>query len=71
MKIAGILMIFAGIVAILYGEFSYTSRNPVPDMGLVQVDDTEVYPDRIPPILGFAGIMAGGGLIYIGRKQRG
>jgi hypothetical protein len=40
-------------------------------MGLIQVDDTESQQERIPPILGIAGIAAGGGLIYFGRKQRG
>jgi hypothetical protein len=33
MKISGILMIIAGFVAILYGEFSYTTHRQVPDMG--------------------------------------
>ena len=71
MKISGILMIFAGFVAIVYGEFSYTTRSQVPDMGLILVDDTENHPMRIPPILGLAGMAIGGGLIYFGRKQHG
>jgi LPXTG-motif cell wall-anchored protein len=40
-------------------------------MGLIQVDDTESQQESIPPILGIAGVAAGGGLIYFGRKQRG
>jgi hypothetical protein len=71
MKIAGILVIIAGLVAILYGGFSYTTHNQVPDMGLIQVDDTENHPVRIPPILGLAGIAVGGGLVYFGKKRRG
>ena len=71
MKISGILMIIAGFVAILYGEFSYTTRSQVPDMGLILVDDTENHPMHIPPVLGLAGIAMGCGLIYFGRKQRG
>jgi hypothetical protein len=64
-------MIFAGFVAIVYGEFSYTTRSQVPDMGLILVDDIENHPVRIPPVLGLAGIAMGCGLIYFGRKQRG
>ena len=64
-------MIIAGFVAILYGEFSYTTRSQVPDMGLILVDDTENHPMRIPPVLGLAAMAIGGGLIYFGRKQRG
>ena len=71
MKISGILMIIAGFVAILYGEFSNTTHSQVPDMGLILVDDTQNHPMRIPPILGLAGMAIGGGLIYFGRKQHG
>jgi len=71
MKICGILILIAGLSSILYGSFFYTPLNQVPDMGLIQVDDTDNQPVRIPPILGLAGITVGGGLIYFGRKQRG
>ena len=64
-------MIIAGFAAIVYGEFSYTTRSQVPDMGLILVDDTQNHPMRIPPILGLAGMAIGGGLIYFGRKQHG
>ena len=49
MKISGILMIIAGFAAILFGGFSYKSHDQVPDMGLIQVVDTEYHPVRIPP----------------------
>ena len=68
MKITGIVLILVGLVAILYGGFSNTGRSQVPDMGLIQVDDTENHPLSIPPILGFAAIAAGGALFYVGRK---
>jgi hypothetical protein len=71
MKICGILILIAGLSTILYGSFFYTPLNQVPDMGLIQVDDTDNQQVRIPPILGLAGITVGGGLIYFGRKQRG
>jgi len=71
MKISGILLIIAGLSAIFCGGFSYPNRNQAPDMGLIQVDDTENLPENIPPIWGLAGMAIGGGLIYFGRKQRG
>jgi hypothetical protein len=71
MKICGILMIIAGLSALLYGGFFLTPQNQAPDMGLIQVDDANNQTVRIPPILGFAGVTVGGGLIYFGRKQRG
>jgi hypothetical protein len=69
MKIVGILMIIAGLSAVLYGVFPPSVHSQVPDMGLILADDTESNPARIPPILGFAGIVLGGGLIFYAKKQ--
>jgi hypothetical protein len=71
MRIAGILLMIAGLSAIICGGFSNPTRSQTPDMGLTQVDDKENLPENIPPILGIAGIAAGGGKIYFGKKQRG
>jgi hypothetical protein len=62
-------LIVAGLAAILYGGFSYTSHNRVFDVGLVQVDETEHHPVRIPLALGIAAISVGSGLIFL-RIQR-
>jgi hypothetical protein len=70
MRISGTLLIIAGLSAIFCGGISNPNRSQAPDMGLVQVDDKENLPENIPPILGIAGIAAGGGLIYFGKKQR-
>jgi drug/metabolite transporter (DMT)-like permease len=69
MKIAGIVLIVAGIAAILYGGFSYTDHRRAVDMGPMQIDMTEHHTVPIPPILGIAGILAGGALVYFGIKQ--
>jgi drug/metabolite transporter (DMT)-like permease len=68
MKITGIVLILAGLAVILCGGFFNTSHSQVPDMGLMQVDDTENYPLGIPPILGIAAIAAGGALVYKARQ---
>jgi len=64
-------MVIAGLSAIFCGGISYSGRNQTPDMGLIQVEDTESQPESIPPILGIAGIAAGGGLIYFGKRHHG
>ena len=69
MKIAGIVLIVAGLAAILYGGFSYTDHRRAVDMGPMQIDMTEHHTVPIPPILGIAGILAGGALVYFGIKQ--
>jgi drug/metabolite transporter (DMT)-like permease len=69
MKIAGILLIIAGVVALIYGGFSYTSQKKAVDMGAIQIDRTEHHQLTIPPILGVVAIVGGGVLIYAGVKQ--
>jgi hypothetical protein len=48
MKISGILLIIAGLSAIFCGGLSYSHPNQTPDMGLIQVDDTESQQESIP-----------------------
>jgi hypothetical protein len=70
MKLSGILLIIAGLAAVLCTGPSYASHDDVPNMGLIQADDAENLPVRIPPVLGFAGIAAGGGLVYFGKRRK-
>ena len=42
MKIAGILLIIAGVVALLYGGISFTSHKKAVDLGAIQIDRTEL-----------------------------
>lgn len=69
MKIAGILMVIAGLAAIFVGGFSYTSHNRAAGAVLIQAAETENHPVRIPPMLGVAGILAGAGLFFFRLKQ--
>lgn len=69
MKIAGILLIIVGIVALIYGGFSYTSQKKAVDIGAIQINRTENHTLIVPPILGVVAIVGGGVLIYAGVKQ--
>ena len=69
MKIAGILLIIAGVVALIYGGFSYTSQKKAVDLGAIQIDRTEHHTLPVPPILGIVAIVGGGILVYSGAKQ--
>jgi hypothetical protein len=65
MRIAGILLIVAGLAALLFGGFTYRSHVRTPDAELVMVSATEDHPVRIPPMLGIAAILAGSGLMFL------
>ncbi|MDR3775787.1 MAG: DUF3185 domain-containing protein [Terracidiphilus sp.] len=71
MKIAGILLILAGVATLIYGGFSYTSQEKAVDMGPIQISRTEQHSIPISPILGIAAIAGGAALIYSGAKSRG
>ena len=69
MKIAGILLIIAGVAALIYGGFSYTSQKKAVDMGPIQINRTEHHTLPVSPILGIVAIVGGGVLIYFGAKE--
>lgn len=69
MRIAGILLIVAGLAAFLFGGFSYTSHTRIANADLVMVAAKVDHPVRFPPMLGIAAIFAGSGLMFL-RIQR-
>lgn len=71
MKIAGILLILAGVAALIYGGISYTSQEKAVDMGPIQISRTEHHTIPVSPILGIVAIAGGAALIYSSAKSRG
>jgi uncharacterized membrane protein HdeD (DUF308 family) len=69
MKVLGIVLIVAGIVALIYGGFSFTTKKKDVDMGPLQISHKQEHTVPMPPILGVAGILAGGALVYFGAKK--
>ena len=69
MKIAGILLIIAGAISLIYGGISYTSKEKAIDMGPLQVYRTEHHYFPVPAIFGFVVLVGGGVMIYAGTKQ--
>lgn len=68
MKIAGIVLIIAGVAALIYGGFSFTSQKKAVDIGPVQINKTEHHTIPISPVLGIVAILGGGALVYFGAK---
>ncbi|MFP5249629.1 MAG: DUF3185 domain-containing protein [Acidobacteriota bacterium] len=69
MKIVGILLVIAGVAALVYGGFSYTSHKKAVDLGAIQINRTEHHSLPVPPILGIVAIAGGAALFYFGVKQ--
>jgi hypothetical protein len=69
MKITGIILIIAGVAALLYGGFTYTTQKKAVDLGPLQVEKTEHHSVPLPPLLGVVAIIGGGALFYFGAKE--
>ena len=70
MKIAGIVLIVLGIVALAYGGFSYTREKKVIDLGPLQATTKTRETVPIPPLLGGAAVVGGIVLLVAGSRKR-
>jgi drug/metabolite transporter (DMT)-like permease len=69
MKILGIVLIVAGIVALVYGGFTYSTTKKDVDMGPIQISHKQNHSVPLPPVLGVLAILGGGALVYFGAKK--
>jgi len=67
--IIGIVLIVLGIAGLVVGRFSYTTTEKVLDVGPLQATAEEEHSVAIPDIAGIAAIIAGGFLVFVGRRR--
>jgi xanthosine utilization system XapX-like protein len=65
---AGLVLIGLGIAGLLLGRFSYTTQKNVIDVGPITASVDEKHSVDVPDIAGISAILAGGLLIFLGRK---
>lgn len=68
-RIAGILLIVAGVLALAYGGFSYTSDTHDVELGPLQLSVEEKERVNVPVWAGVGGIVVGGVLLVWRRKK--
>jgi uncharacterized membrane protein YidH (DUF202 family) len=68
--IIGVLLIIAGIAALVLGEVSFTKRETVVQIGDAQInaETKDTYP--IPAVAGIAAVVAGVVLVVVGYRKR-
>ncbi|WP_303982739.1 hypothetical protein [Dongia mobilis] len=69
MSIAGLLLVIAGIVALAVGRFSYTTEEKVLELGPIVATADKEHTVRIPDIAGIIAVVAGLGLVIVGRRR--
>ena len=70
MKIAGIVLIVIGVIALIYGGITYTTHKKVIDLGPIQAEKKETHSIPLPPVLGVLAIVGGGAMLVLGGKSR-
>jgi hypothetical protein len=68
MRLAGVVLMLAGVAALIYGGITFTTHKKAIDMGPVQVIHAHHHHVPLPPILGVAFILGGGFLAYSGSR---
>jgi TRAP-type C4-dicarboxylate transport system permease small subunit len=69
-KIAAIALIVAGVLALVYGGFSYTKETHQASVGPIDLSITESESVNIPIWAGVGAIVIGGVLLVLGGKSR-
>ena len=68
-KIAGIVLIVAGVLALVYGGFSYTKETHQAKLGPIELSVTEKETVNVPVWAGVGAIVIGGVLLLVGSKK--
>ncbi len=69
MKVLGSILIIIGIVALVYGGFTYTRQRKVLDVGPIQARTTERHTVPISPVVGGICLVAGIVLVAADRER--
>jgi uncharacterized membrane protein YidH (DUF202 family) len=70
MKIAAIVLIVIGVIALAYGGISYTREKKVLDIGPLEATTKERKTIPLPPVVGIAAIAGGVVLLVVSGRRR-
>ena len=68
-KIAGIVLIMAGVLGLAYGSFSYTKETHEAKIGSLELSVTDKETVNVPVWAGVGAIVVGGALLLVPIKQ--
>ena len=70
MKIAAIVLIVVGVIALAYGGISYTREKKGIDIGPLEATTRTRETIPLPPVLGVAAIVGGVALLLVSGRKR-
>lgn len=68
-RIAAILLVIAGALALAYGGFTYTKQSTAVSLGPIELNVKEKKTVNIPVWAGIAALVIGGALLLSGGKR--
>ena len=68
-KVVGLILIALGLVGVIWGGFTYTTRKTVIDLGPIQATSDQKHTVPLPPIAGAIALVGGIALLAISPKQ--
>ena len=69
LKMAAVVLIAAGVLALVYGSFSYTKDTHEAKLGPIELSVEDKETVNIPVWAGVGAIVIGGGLLLFGGKK--
>jgi len=70
MKVAGIVLIILGVLALAYQGIRYTTKDKLVDIGPLEITTSEKKSIPVPPIVGGIAIVAGIAMILMERRKK-
>jgi hypothetical protein len=70
MKIIGIVLIVIGIIGLVYGGITYTTKEKVLDIGPIEATAERQKTIPLPPILGGLALAGGVALLIVGSRRK-
>ena len=70
MKLAAIVLIVIGVIALAYGGISYTREKKVIDIGPIEATAKTRETIPLPPLLGVAAIVGGIAMLVMSARKR-
>ena len=67
-KLVGILLIVIGLLGLVYGGFTYTTRESVVDIGPIHATREKAHNRPLPPIAGALALLGGVALVVTSKK---
>lgn len=70
MKLAAIVLIVVGVIALAYGGISYTREKKVLDIGPIEATTKTRETIPLPPVIGIAAIAGGVVMLLVAGRKR-